>query len=616
MRSDELFEWAVADAQAGRLEEAERKCRKILEQDPGHLQANLMTGIAAARSSRELEAVNCLAIVLEQEPDNTEALKWMAGAMNRMGRFAEAIPFAQRALAVGPDDFAVLLALGQALAMSGRIEDSVEIFQRAVRVGPKREAAYRSLYQSLIALGRRQEARAVLIEASGHIPSPWIHLRLAEVALGFGWAEEAIRWAEKVPAGYPEEETALLVLAAAYLRAGMAEKEVETLDRLEKVNPNNGNMLMLRGGRLQVQGHFESAEREFSRAIEVRPKLGEAYHGIVSGRRVTESDRTLVEKMEAVIAAGDLMPDEAGPLHFALGKAYEDLGRYGDAMSQFVVANECIAACRMGARTFDKLALERDVDRTIGLFTKEFLEAHREDQSYEPTPIIIAGAMRSGTTLVEQMLSAHPQVGATGEQVFWRSVADECVSFEPKGVVHRDVLRKRAKEYVRRARTLAPGKEYITDKDPGNHRLFGLLFLALPNSPLIQLRRNLADVAISMFTTYFQTAEEYVWDRSDIVFALKQHVRLENHWREVLPAGRFLEIDYSDLVTNPEASLRRLLSFCSLEWDESCLRTEDNSRQIHTPSFWQVRQPVNARSVERWRRYEQWLGPIAELVEG
>jgi hypothetical protein len=131
---------------------------------------------------------------------------------------------------------------------------------------------------------------------------------------------------------------------------------------------------------------------------------------------------------------------------------------------------------------------------------------------------------------------------------------------------------------------------------------------------MIQMRRNLADIAISMFTTYFQTEEDYVWDRSDIVFALKQHVRLEKHWRRVLPADRFMEIEYSDLVSNTEPTVRRVLEFCGLEWDDACLRSEDNARNVKTPSFWQVRQPVNPRSVDRWRRYEPWLGPLEELV--
>jgi tetratricopeptide (TPR) repeat protein len=617
MTQDERFEAAVADARAGRLEQAEIRCRELLDEDPRHPKANLMLGISAARGRREDEAISRLGIVLEVEPENAEALKWIAGALNRQRRFDEAAEYATRAVAVSPDDYIVQLALAQALVGMSKLEESSAAFVRAIRIEPKREAAYRGLYYNLASLGRPQEARSVLAEASKNAPSHWCHLRLAELTLQHGQSEEAIRWAQLVPAGTEEAEAALVALAAAYGRARMPDQELETLDRLAAAFPGNRFLPMLRAGRLQLQGLFKEAEVEFRRGLEVDSKLGEAYFGIVSGRRVEASDLPLVDQMVNVVDAGGLRPDEAGPLHFALGKANEDLGRFEEAMSHYVEGNRLVRAYRVGPRPFDRAGLERTVDRTIDLFTKEFLESHRDERIYEPTPILVAGAMRSGTTLVEQILSSHPEVGAAGEQVFWRDAARDCLTFDPydpEAGVHHDVIRKKAWEYVRQLRTLAPGRAFVTDKDPGNHRIFGIIHLALPDSPLIQLRRNLTDVALSMFTSYFQTQEEYIWDRADIVFALKQHVRLEEHWRHALPADKFFEVDYRELVTNTEPILRRVLEFCGLEWDDACLRSEENERVVRTPSFWQVRQPINPRSVDRWRKYEPWLGPLAELV--
>jgi tetratricopeptide (TPR) repeat protein len=395
------------------------------------------------------------------------------------------------------------------------------------------------------------------------------------------------------------------------------DQEGRVLDRLAALQPNHPALFLLRGFRLQTQGRFSDAESEFLRAIEVQPHQGGAYHSITIGRKITEKDLPLVEQMERVAEAGGLPPNEAGPLHFALGKAYDDLGRPGQAMPQFIEGNR-LTRVSLGLRPFDREALARDVERTMDLFTRDYFRENLRPHPYEPTPIVIAGAMRSGTTLVEQILSSHPHVAPAGEQVFWRRAAPDCVLYDPydpeAGVMH-EVIRRKSQEYVDHLRELAPGYEFVTDKEPANHRLFGLIRLALPNSPLIQLRRNLADVAVSMFTTHFQTGEEYVWDRDDIVFALKQHARLAAHWRKVMPRDRFLEVDYTALVTDPEPTIRRIVEFCGLDWDDACLHPEQNERRVNTPSFWQVRQPLNPGSVDRWRRYDGHLGPFAELVE-
>jgi len=391
----------------------------------------------------------------------------------------------------------------------------------------------------------------------------------------------------------------------------------EALEKLRAVSPDDQLGHTLYGRRLQSLGLFQEAEAEFRRSVELRPNQGVGYYGITAGRRISEADRELVTQMEESVGTGEMNQDERAHLHFALGKAYDNLGQYGDAMAHFDEGNRLMRELRMGTRRFDREEAAAHVDRIIELFTKEFLEIQAAKMSansaLRPTPIFIAGIMRSGTTLAEQILSCHPEVGGGGEQGFWRPAEADCVNFE-KGGVYRDTIKTKAKEYVDLLAKIAPGHEYVTDKNPANRMVYGLLHLAFPTSRIIHMRRNPADVAISIYTTLIRTGAPFVGDRDDIVFALKEHERLVEHWKEVLPEDRLLEVVYESLVKDREQETRRIVEFCGLPWSDACLHPEDNLRTVVTPSFWQVRQPVYTGSLERWRKYEPWLGVFGELT--
>ena len=160
-------------------------------------------------------------------------------------------------------------------------------------------------------------------------------------------------------------------------------------------------------------------------------------------------------------------------------------------------------------------------------------------------------------------------------------------------------------------RALGPGAKRITDKAPDNFLSLGLIHRVFPNATLIHCRRHPVDNALSMFTTNIDFA--YMSNRSDLVFVFRQYRRLMAHWRDVLPADRFVEVDYEALVADPELQARRLIAACGLEWNDACLKPHRNRRAIHTASVWQARQPIYRTSVERWRHYEPWLGELREL---
>jgi hypothetical protein len=230
----------------------------------------------------------------------------------------------------------------------------------------------------------------------------------------------------------------------------------------------------------------------------------------------------------------------------------------------------------------------------------------------DATPILIVGLPRSGTTLVEQILSAHPRVRAGGELPFWNEhgCAWERATSEQQ---REELLAHAAANYRRHLRQLAGGAAHVTDKMPLNFQWLGLIHVALPRATLIHCRRNLLDTALSIHQTHFNPHMSFPTGGSALVGYIRAYERLCAHWRRVLPPARFIEIDYEALVTQPEPAIRRIVAACGLEWDEACLAPHRNTRVVKTASKWQARQPIYRDAVDRWRKYEPWLGPLSAL---
>jgi hypothetical protein len=274
--------------------------------------------------------------------------------------------------------------------------------------------------------------------------------------------------------------------------------------------------------------------------------------------------------MQAALSTPGLELGQRQRLHLAIGKAAEDLGDYALAMQHFDAAD----AVRRGAASFDSAAFSIEIDRMIARCTPEFIARAPELGSSDATPVLIIGMPRSGTTLVEQIVSMHPEVGAGGELNFWNQ---RLAGWLGSGADEDAFLAKASADYLGVLRAIAPTAARVTDKMPFNFLWAGLIHVAFPRATIIHCRRATIDT--------------------------------------VLPADRFIEVDYEDLTRAPEPVIRRIIAACGLAWHEACLRPESNPRAVKTPSKWQTRQPIYRTSVERWRRYEPWLGPMRALVD-
>jgi hypothetical protein len=220
--------------------------------------------------------------------------------------------------------------------------------------------------------------------------------------------------------------------------------------------------------------------------------------------------------------------------------------------------------------------------------------------------------MRSGTTLVEQILSNHPEVAAGGELKFWLRHYGDAVDLRNETF---DLPRcaEILAAYLDELSDIGPLCRLVTDKLPDNYRHLGLLNMLFPNARIIHCSRNPIDTCLSIYSQPFQQAPAYAHDKDDLAFAYREYMRFMDHWVATIPQDRIMTVSYERLVQDQEAMTRQILGFCDLEWHDACMSPESNRRPIHTSSHWQARQPVYRSSVERWRNYEPWLGALRDL---
>lgn len=525
------------------------------------------------------------------------------------GRPAEAIPSLQRAALLDPQNTLIQHDLGLAYLEIGRLEESIAAFRQAVDRDPRYADAFFRLGIALEKSGRAHDAIIAYDKATALLPSlteAWY--RAGALVYAFGHRAEAIGCFRRAAATGAKSSFGRLGRARALLaedRDIEAEKQLRQLLALDK---SNALALDLLGNLLAESGRFDDAWACYERAIAAAPLMAGSYYDMVRCRRLTGSDEALRARMRAALENPALEPEQTLRLHLALGKAADDLAEYQDAMHHFDAAERI----RRRFSPFDAVAFTAQVDRLISLFSEDVFAKSRN--SAESTPVLITGMPRSGTTLVEQILSSHRGVAPGGELNFWNERGIAWLQ-AARGVPDDAVLATLTSDYLAVLRNIGPDALRVTDKMPFNFLWAGLVHLAFPGATIIHCRRNALDTAISIHQTNFNRHVAFPTGGPALVAYFKAYRRLAAHWRAVLPPARFIEVDYAALTTTPEPEIRRIVAACELDWDEACLAPERNARLVKTPSRWQTRQPIYRSAVERWRRYEPYLGELAALLD-
>jgi tetratricopeptide (TPR) repeat protein len=606
---------AMADAwkafQSGEHERAEGLLREVIKANPRHVPALVASGMALAASGRQFEAIDRLREALRLDKNCVPALKWMCLLLVETQQSAAAIEFGDRAVALSPNAAEPLHLLGSAYFWQKRYVEAVSCYDRAIRLAPNQAALHFGKAEVLEKLTRQTAAVDELVIATRLAPTLDGLVRLARLQLYIGRVEDAVFTGEKALNAGPDAASAHVVTARALTEAGNRDQAELHWDRARSLEPYSALVSLEKARSLSSLGLFDQAMIEFLRVIELDDREGQAYYSIVSSKRVTEQDRPLIEKMEGLLADPDLPVDSQISLQYALGKSYDDLREYQTAIPHFDEANRLEYETHM--TPFDRDQFATYVDGQIKVFTPELFHQSKQAGLGSALPVFVVGMMRSGTTLLEQVLTCHSQVGGSGEQAFWNDNASSVIDAK-RGTVNGSLTAKLGQEYLDLLQRLAPGAPMVVDKNPGNIMVVGAIHLAFPNAKIVHVRRNPVDTALSIWMTPMQTSAGFVCVRENIVFAYREYLRLMEHWRSVVPGSNFLDVEYESLIQDPETEIRRITEFLGLDWEEACLHPESNPQAVRTPSFWQVRQPFYKSSTERRRRYEPWLGPFRDLA--
>jgi tetratricopeptide (TPR) repeat protein len=544
-------------------------------------------------------------------PQQLAPLLALATESLRAGRPADAIAPLRDAALLQPSNAIIQHDLGLACLEVGRIPDAIAALQRAVANNPRYADAYFRLGIALEKLGDIAGAIVAYDRATELLPSlteAWF--RAGSLVYTLGHRDEAIECFRRAAATGGKTSFGRLGKARALLTEERNHEAELVLRKTLAADPQNAMAHDLLGNLLSEFGRFDEARACFERAIEIAPLLAGSYYDLVRSRRVTSNDAGLMQRMESALATPGLEAAQRLRLHLALGKAADDLGDYALAMQHFDAAD----AVRRSSLAFDSAAFSIEVDHLIARCTPELMARAPQAGSSDATPVLILGMPRSGTTLVEQIVSMHPEVGAGGELNFWNERGAAWHRSDANGNEAK-FLAQAGGDYLDVLRKIAPKAARVTDKMPFNFLWAGLIHLAFPRATIIHCRRATVDTALSIHQTHFHPTLAFPTGGAELVAYFRDYKRITDHWRSVLPADRFLEVDYEKLTSGPEPVIRRIIAACGLTWDDACLRPESNPRAVNTPSKWQARQPIYRTSVARWRRYEPWLGPLRELID-
>jgi tetratricopeptide (TPR) repeat protein len=382
--------------------------------------------------------------------------------------------------------------------------------------------------------------------------------------------------------------------------------------------PNDPEIHQSLGHALKTYGQQEHAIAAYRRAIELRSTFGEAYWSLANLKtyRFTEEE---IKQMRLVASRSALPTVDRYHVCFALAKALEDLGEYAESFKYYSRGNEL----RREEARFKMDPIERTARRHRELCTPLFFQERAGWGCQDASPIFILGLPRAGSTLLEQILASHSQVEGTMELADIPRLVANLGGRDTFGESHYpDVLGELTAEqcaafgeaYIRDTEPYrSAGKQFFIDKMPNNFRHIALLHLILPNAKIIDARRDPMDCCFSNFKQLFATGQQFTYGLGDIGHYYRLYVELMDHWDQVLP-GRVLRVQHEDVLADLEGSVRRILDYCGLPFEESCTEFHKNKRKVHTASSEQVRRPINRDGVGQWRPYEPWLGPLKEAL--
>ncbi len=452
-----------------------------------------------------------------------------------------------------------------------------------------------------------------------HARVPELYNNLAMICMQSERRAEALSLFKKALAIDPAFPDARMHLATAYEQAGDTEKAINSYQQVLSRHPGMFVARYLLANQLKAQGNLEEAVSHYRKIMEQQPEYTQAHFNYSGVHKYTDPNDPHVISMLDLYRNQALGTDQRIQLSFALAKAFEDLENYPQAFEYLRAGND------LRKRKYD-YSIDGDkalIENIIETFTTEAMESLEVRGEVSNRPIFIVGMPRSGTTLVEKILASHSEVFAGGELDYMYALGvSEFLGksgnflFRPLDSYSREVFESVGKAYLEKLSSIDDESARVTDKQPFNFQMIGLIRLALPNAKIIHCVRDPRDTCLSIYKQNFSTENyRFAYDLESVGRFHNLYRLLMEHWHQVMP-GAIYDIEYESLTRNPEHEIRKLIAACDLEWQDDCLEFHKSKGLVKTASSYQVRQPMYTSSVQLWEKYKEFLDPLFNALGG
>lgn len=582
--------------------------------DATTVQTLLQTALDCHRQGDLDAAVQGYDAILQLHPQHAEALHLKGVAQLARGHAKSATTLIRQAITHAPNVAGYHLNLGTAERTLENAQAAMLAYEQALRIDPGLVDAWAALGDLLVSVRHFEVALDCLRQATRLDPTHLTAtLNLATASMETGQVEAAREAFLRVLALQPKHLVARVNLAVLERQQGRPEQAIELLTPIAEKASEQPTIAYNLGNALADCGRFEEARRHYEAALQSHSSPAKVLFNLSQVTRFREEDEPQIAQWKTQITSRPLSAEETTSLEFALGKIHDDFGKYAEAWQHYRTANESVQV------EFSSAALEDYVAKCRETFEHDLFAERVEGGSSAEEIVFVVGVPRSGTTLVEQVLAAHPQVHARGEQDDLGTLITQFVAGQGRHPddcrVARDAsesdIAQLASAYHQQVQPTAGEFLRITDKLPQNFLFLGWVGLCFPKARILYCVRDPRDTCLSCYFQHFTHRLAFSYDLGHTIEYWRAAQQLMEHWMQALP-NPILPVSYEALVEDPATMRRQIVSFAGLDWDDACEQQERAHRPVTTASQWQVRQPVYRSSRGRWRNYAPFA---SELIE-
>ena len=610
--ADAHYNLALTHQELNHLDDAVKSYQETLAIQSDYAKAHNNLGIIYNELGQNNDAIKSYKEALSLQPDFVDALNNLGNIQTELGKLDEAIKSYNQALDIEPNHIEVHNNLGNILNDLGQLDEAVKHYEKAIAIYPDYGEAHNNLGSTLNELGEMDKAvkhceRAIAI-------NPYFaeaHNNLGTALKAFGKLDEAIKSYMNAITINPNFADVFFNLGILYYDLGQPEEALNYYRKALSINPDFAAVYENLGLILQEMGQSDEAFNSYVYALALEPHNANFHRNLSTLKNFKEGDTQLIQ-IQSLLSSSSISKSERINLCFALAKAYEDLGKKDEF---FKILNE--------GNKLRKEELNYSIESDLKKHTKLkniFKLAIKESSSYKPLavrPIFIVGMPRSGTSLVEQIISSHNKVKGAGELPTLDNLITPIFNAY---LSNNNILSERSFLNIRKGYTqyhlsnINSSESIITDKMPTNFENIGFILKAFPEAKIIHLKRDSMAICWSIYQRYFPNgALGFPYSMSDLALFYLSYEELMAFWHDAFP-NQIYDISYENLTTNQEVETRNLLDYCELDWDENCLKFYNNAKATKTASALQVKEKMYQGSSEAWKKYEAYLKPLINSI--